>query len=553
MRTHWPLALLLATAGTIPVLASSATSAAAATPSATGRYLVELADAPIANYAGGVSGLTATKPALGHKLDAHSAPATAYGNYLSRRRGDVLRTAKLSTGIEKSTMDVAFNGFSATLTAAQADTLRHTSGVESRLVAEALTRVPGRLIVAHCDDLREPLPLGPILDGLRILERGGADLPLDPARLDPAVGVLAPYLPALAAGLPPVPPPLHDQLAERTRLLRAMAALLGALAPVVVALEDLHMADPATVEFLGHAAAHPVPGLSLVITTRTDPPPLPATAHRIDLRPLPAAEVGELAATLLDADLPEAFADRLHDWTAGLPFVVEEVVRALKDRHLSDDLGVPPLLRDVLHRRLKDLDEPARDILGAAAVLGRSADEWTLATVLETEVESVTDALSRARDAGLLHESLRFRHALARQVVYDLLPAAARRMLHLRTARVLEQRLPRPVARLAHHYRLAGNPADHVRNAEAAGRGPWPSCPPRTPWSAGTSTTTCATARPPSTRRRSPVTRPRCSRWKSPAAPPTACPWPCWTPACTWPACGTGSATPAAPRPTCGR
>jgi hypothetical protein len=342
---------------------------------------------------------------------------------------------------------------------------------KSRLVAEALTAVPGRLIVAHCDDLREPLPLGPILDGLRILERS-ADLPLDPARLDPSTGVFAPYL---TARLPPIPEPLYDQLAERTRLLHAMAALLGALAPVVVALEDLHMADPATVEFIDHAAAHPVPGLSLVITTRS-PRPGP---HRIDLHPLSVAEVGELAAALretrIDAGQPAttphetridpAFAQRLHNWTAGLPFVVEEAVRTLKDR---DDLAVPPLLRDMLHWRLRTLDEPARDILGAAAVLGRSADEWTLAAVLETDVESVTAALSRARDAGLLHESLRFRHALARQVVYDLLPAAARRMLHLRTARVLEGRLPRPVARLAHHYRQAESPADHARNAEAA-------------------------------------------------------------------------------------
>jgi subtilisin family serine protease len=136
VRSHWPLALLLATAGTIPVVASPAEAA----PSTTGRYLVELSDAPIADYGGGVSGLAATKPAAGHKLDARSAPATAYGSYLARRRGDVLRKAKLSTGIEKSTMDVAFNGFSATLTATQADTLRHTAGVE-KVYADTTVKV----------------------------------------------------------------------------------------------------------------------------------------------------------------------------------------------------------------------------------------------------------------------------------------------------------------------------------------------------------------------------------------------------------------------------
>jgi hypothetical protein len=61
-----------------------------------------------------------------------------------------------------------------------------------------------------------------------------------------------------------------------------------------------------------------------------------------------------------------------------------------------------------------------------------------------------------------------FRHTLARQVVHELVPPLTRQMLHLRTARMLERQRPRPVARLAHHYREAGSPADHVRNASAA-------------------------------------------------------------------------------------
>ncbi|WP_164842304.1 ATP-binding protein [Actinoplanes solisilvae] len=352
---------------------------------------------------------------------------------------------------------------------------------KTRLVAEALGHAKGLVVVAHCDDLREPLPLGPILDGLRVADRVvGLDLP---KRLDPAVGVLATYLPSLAARLPPVPPPLNDQQAERARLLQAMAALLGALAPVVVALEDLQMADPATVELVAHLHTRPVAGVCVVMTAR-ESVPVPATEVR--LPPLAPAEVGALAATLLKSDdLPGRFVEQLYDRTAGVPFLVEEVVRSLVERHEIDrlrqrpdilgdvlgDVAVPALLRDVLLWRLGPLDEAARDILGAAAVLGPVAEARTLAVVLDLPADVVAAALEQAVDAGLLHHHEgrpRFRHTLARQVVYELLPEVTRRMLHLRTARVLEQSFPRPVAQLAHHYRLAGSAADHVRNAEAA-------------------------------------------------------------------------------------
>ncbi|MEV4351929.1 AAA family ATPase [Actinoplanes sp. NPDC049596] len=343
---------------------------------------------------------------------------------------------------------------------------------KTRLVAEALTAAPGRVVVAHCDDLREPLPLGPILDGLRLWA------PSLPAGLDPSVGVFAPYLPALAAY--PAPPALADPQAERARLLRAMATLLGALAPVVVALEDLHMADPVTLEFVRYLAAYPVPGLSVVMTTR-EPVGLPATV--VPLAPLSTPEVGSLAETLLRRDvLPPVFVDQLFERTAGVPFLVEEVVRSLVERHEIDridqrpdllgdvlgDVAVPALLRDVLLWRMRPLDEPTRDILGAAAVLGMVAEAPALSVVLDLPRARVEAALERAAEAGLLHGENRFRHTLARQVVYELLPAVTRRMLHLRCARVLERQVPRPVAQLAHHYRLAGSPADHVRNAEAA-------------------------------------------------------------------------------------
>ncbi|GIE64375.1 AAA family ATPase [Actinoplanes palleronii] len=324
---------------------------------------------------------------------------------------------------------------------------------KTRLVAEVLADSPVPVIVAHCDDLREPQPLGPLLDGLRLTRPLVDGPPLDPD-------------------------------ADRARLLRAMAALLRDRGPLVVALEDLQMADPATRELVDHLAAHPVTGLTVLITMRESPTarPLPSAVRRLPVTPLGRDEVAALATSLLiprdtAAATHDRFVTHLYERTAGIPFLVEEVVRSLvtdgdvEQFRRHPDGAVPALLRDVLQGRLSYLGDTVREILGAAAAIGPAADPHPIAVVLGAGEHTVAAALAQARDAGLLHERdgrLWFRHTLARQVVYELVPPGTRRLLHLRAARLLEEQKPRPVARLAHHYRLAGSPADHVRNAEAA-------------------------------------------------------------------------------------
>ncbi|WP_121158698.1 ATP-binding protein [Micromonospora pisi] len=350
---------------------------------------------------------------------------------------------------------------------------------KSRLVAELLAGLPGRRLIGECDDVPEPFPLGVLLDAVR----ANAD---QFGPLNPVAGALAPLLPELTDVLPAAPAPLGEPAAERHRLLRAVAAVLTALTPAVLVLEDLHWADPATCEFLGYLSNHPVPDLAVLVTARTPAPggstPIhdtlartpPGAVTRVPLGPLDADDVRRLAArTLRLDDPPQRLTTTLLDRTAGIPFVVEEVLRTLAERGgdpLADD-SVPFVLRDVLLWRLRPLDEATREVLGAAAALGLAPDQRILASVLGQSRAAVDAALATAHQAGLLHDAgdgRRFRHHLARQVVYDLVPSETREWLHLRIARVLEQELPRPVAQLAHHYRLAGSGADFVRNAEAA-------------------------------------------------------------------------------------
>jgi len=107
--------------------AAVARAKTASTKNPAGVYLVQLADAPVAAYAGGVPGLAATKPAPGKKVDTASPAAKRYSSYLAGRRSQTL--ARVGGGARLYDYSVAYNGFAAKLTAAQAALVRATPGV----------------------------------------------------------------------------------------------------------------------------------------------------------------------------------------------------------------------------------------------------------------------------------------------------------------------------------------------------------------------------------------------------------------------------------------
>ncbi len=364
---------------------------------------------------------------------------------------------------------------------------------KTRLVAEVLRRHElsgGRAFMGRCHELSEPFPLGPLVDALR-----GARLP---GRLPAVTGALRPLLPELADRLPEAPAPLGDAGAERHRLFRGLLEMLTAFGPSMLLVEDLHWADQATLEFLRILVLQPPPELTVVGTYRREDVadgspllrldaqlPAQSVTARIALPPLNPQEVRELVATILDTtEISTAFAEYLYERTAGLPLAVEEVLLLLRQRRdlvcqqgvwvrqQLDALIVPPRLRDAINERLARLDAPARSLVQAAAVLTLPADERLLSRVTELSELACGDALAESLASALLFEvgdgRYGFRHALAQQAVEEGVPAPVRRRLHLRAARALEARRERPLARLARHYRAAGETAKWVRYAEAA-------------------------------------------------------------------------------------
>jgi DNA-binding CsgD family transcriptional regulator/tetratricopeptide (TPR) repeat protein len=362
---------------------------------------------------------------------------------------------------------------------------------KSRLVREALAVVGAggsRWLIAVCPPFREGLTLGPIVDAARQAVPDGGDL--GGLGLSALAGALRPLFPEWADSLPAAPEPLDDAGAARHRLMRAFAELLDRLGVRVLVVEDIHWADDATLEFLLFLASQQPPPCSLVLTCRPEevaadslllrlssrvPTGMGISHARIVLGGLAASGTSELVGSMLGGDpVSAALTSFLHESTGGVPLVLEECVRLLLDRadlvrrdgewvqRTLAEVVVPPTIRDAITERVARLGADAQRVLLAAAVLAEPADERALGLVGALAAGRRTEsAAAEATASGLLVEDrshpgrLAFRHWLAARAIYDQAPVPERRAAHRRAAVLLETVRPRPVGRLAHHFRQA--------------------------------------------------------------------------------------------------
>lgn len=368
---------------------------------------------------------------------------------------------------------------------------------KTRLVRELLRHlvVADRAVLfGACRPMRAPFPYGPVVDILRDTEPLLAKIA---DSLPPIVGALRPLLPELAPLLPPEPVK-GDAAAERHRVFRATRELIAAYGPALLVVEDLHWADEGTHELLRFLISPPTADLSVILTYRREEhrvaggAVLPGPAYRVladqrntlvRLRPLEQAHVAALAADLLGTTrVHDDFAAELHHRTAGIPFVVEEVLREVREVGLGDDtalrprvldlVDIPILLRNTMFDRLARLGPTVSAVVHAAAVLDGPATEADIAAVAGLPAPRVTSGLLHALSAAVLHEvgteHYALRHPLARQAVHVCIPGPQRRRLHARAAELLAAQPDPPVVRLAHQYRQAGDVANWVRKTIAA-------------------------------------------------------------------------------------
>ena len=309
-----------------------------------------------------------------------------------------------------------------------------------------------------------------------VLDRLG----LDPEKLVPPLALL------LSLSLNDqymIPAWSPDEL--RRRIIAAQVDLLLAAAsrgPALLLVEDLHWADPSTLEVLGELIEATRDARALILMTARPEFSCPWTeqSHAMTqtLSKLSRNETAALVNTIVEGQglRPELLA-LIVDRTGGIPLYIEELTKTLLES--AGDAGVPASLQDLLMARLDRLG-PAKELAQVASVIGRTFSAEALCAVSALQRDTVQAGLRALAEAGLAYrrrghaEVFEFKHALVRDAAYNTLLRGRRRKLHEATARFLEQYYPElsesePEV-LAQHFTEAGAHGEAVHYWQRAGQ-----------------------------------------------------------------------------------
>jgi TolB-like protein/DNA-binding SARP family transcriptional activator/Tfp pilus assembly protein PilF len=261
--------------------------------------------------------------------------------------------------------------------------------------------------------------------------------------------------------------PLPSEPIEALRLFDAMTELVKSLAtrhPLVLVLEDLHWAHEMSVRlfsFLGRR----LDGLRILLVGTAREEELDAASPvrrmlaelskeeplvRLSLAPLSREQTQILVRRIAEGRADDSSLTHLEDrvWTLseGNPFVIVESLREALDTargpSLPDLPAVPEKVRELILGRFERLSDAAQHLLATAAVIGRDFEFRLLqrgADVGEAEAASALEALVRAHILHSIGERFDFTHDRVREVAYDRLLPARRRLLHARVVAALEE------------------------------------------------------------------------------------------------------------------
>jgi class 3 adenylate cyclase/tetratricopeptide (TPR) repeat protein len=242
--------------------------------------------------------------------------------------------------------------------------------------------------------------------------------------------------------------------------------------PLVIATEDLHWADPSTLELIQLMVEQGATSrLLLLYTARPEfRPNWPMRAHhtQITLNRLSAQSARAIIAEVMASRaLAGETIDAVVERTGGVPLFVEELTRAVLEGGANlAGRAIPVTLHDSLMARLDRLG-PAKEVAQIGAVIGSEFSYELLRAVhplAQTELEARLRALV---DAELIYvrgiapnATYQFKHALIRDAAYEALLKSRRKELHLRVARAIEEKFPaiketQPEV-LARHWTEAG-------------------------------------------------------------------------------------------------
>jgi DNA-binding CsgD family transcriptional regulator len=290
--------------------------------------------------------------------------------------------------------------------------------------------------------------------------------------------------PALDGLLDPGDTAGESPAAVRFRVIQGVVGALRAAGPLVVVLEDLHWADPASIALL-RALCVEITGSSIFLIGTIRQPSgdfplddlagLPGVAV-LPLEPLEPPAVAAYLAQQAGTPVHGSWTAVVHRLGGGNPLYVRELARLLarggRLRHPATDVDLPEGLLRLVSRRTDQLSPAARELLGGAAVLGAEIDVPVLRAAAPLP-EAVDRLLAEAVDAGVLADdpwrpaTLRFAHDLVRQARYGELSRGERIAWHGRIADALAAS-GATAADIARHRIRAAVDASSRREAAAA-------------------------------------------------------------------------------------
>jgi len=330
---------------------------------------------------------------------------------------------------------------------------------------------------------------------LEKLESGLSGIPnLDPSEVLPFLTVLLGLPPSERYPLPALGPELM-----REKTLQALMSPILAVEPrqpLVIFFEDLHWADPSTLEMLGQLIDEAATiRLMVVLTSRPSfEPPWPARSYMF---PLGLSRLGQeqtetiVAAAAGDVRLPKRIVDEIVARADGVPLFAEELTRSVVDsgmvateggsaefRGRLSDLTIPTTLQGSLMARLDRLSA-TKLVAQIAATLGREFPYPLIEAVAELDAPTLRSGLGQLVDAEILFQRgtppdarYTFKHALLQDTAYESQLKSRRKELHATIARALEERFPERAASepavLAHHCAEGGLVSNAITYYERA-------------------------------------------------------------------------------------
>ena len=260
--------------------------------------------------------------------------------------------------------------------------------------------------------------------------------------------------------------------------------------PLLIALDDLHWADPASLLLLQFLASEIATAPFLIIGTYRDVgmtstsqlPQVVASVsrhrwtRRLHLQGLSTDEVGQFIEYTTKLKPTSRLIGLFKKRTGGNPFFLTETVRLLgnENRRGRDTQGprqLPDTVREAIAIRLESLSSAAVALLRIASVIGEEFDVELLGNVADqfaTQLESTLECAVKARllisPNDISVHRYRFAHALVREFLYEQVPAPDQQRLHAQLATALERKHEAdsnlPVAEIAFHYAMAGSSGD---------------------------------------------------------------------------------------------